>query len=184
MLSISLKCFAQGDFYNDNRSQYEIISFDSLVEIYAPNIQTAICIEKRAIPSYANKTVQDYFHCQYQPDAYVLWKPVMQDRFLEKFIKPRIDDSTIIDELDKNFYPNRYPIIDADSLVYNNPMQYYNNLKYKDVNCSTFIVIKTSYRKYIDFFYSNFDIDPPLLRPVLDSLADNRCLKVLYPIFE
>lgn len=182
---ISIACYSQGELNRDNSQPYEIVSFDSLVEIYGPlNNQFAICVEKKNILKYVNKNTHFYTHWYFQPEAYILWKPEMQDRFLEKFIKPCINDTLLIEELNKNFYPNMFPKIDKYQLVYNNAKHTCNNLNYKDVNCCNFIAIQMRFRNYVEFFYNYFECDPMPKRISLDSVADSMFIRILYPLPE
>lgn len=181
---VCTNCYSQNnlneELTNHNNLEYDIVGFDTLCFLSVSGWD-AVCVEKKVMPLYASQSDDFYSSWQFLPDSYILWIPVMQDRFLEEFVKPRVKDPLLIKELEHNFYPNGFPKVDGRQLVFDNKQLTFRNLKYWIVNCYNFIVISLPYKTYKLFVDSYIHYDP-VQRKDSDALTDSTYVRILYPL--
>lgn len=166
---------------------YDIWSFDSLITIMDTNSNCSlICIEKENLPMYADKSSEFYSFWEFYPNSYRLMS-VADAKYIDEFAIHSISDTFFLKHWNKEFFSNGVPVFAVKSVV-SEEISYYQNIKYHNVLCNTFLVLLVPAKRYFYDVYKRVFTNPSACTSAKEIFfheyfADGLYEKMLYPMF-
>ena len=186
--------YSENDYLLDKKVFiFDVVTFDSLIAIRTETSESMICIEKSNMLKYADNDMDFYLYWELFPNSYKMMLPNIADDFMKQYVLPSVEDSLLLSQLMKNYYPNGLPKLYNYDLLYDNSRYSFHNLKCQNVKCFTFLVLLVPYTLWNNYIDNHVDYEPvnnsivsknDLSQLHLSQLSFSKGLyiKMLYPL--
>lgn len=172
---------------------YEIRHIDTLIFVEEDSVSTTICIEKKYLSEFEDKSPAFYSYWEVLPHAYHLIMPDDAFRFITRYVIPSISDSSIVSTLKNEYFENGLSKSGFEDIwgsrTGRNPISHHN-LTYYHLKPCYYVVLIMPYKFYrehrgegVNYSYATpFGQEP--LPPYLLRMpfADGLYIKLLFPL--
>jgi len=166
---------------------FGIITFDSIFAVKTETSESIICIEKSNLREYIDKDIDFYLFWELYPNSYKMMLPDYSDGFMKKYVLPIIEDTLLLSQIMRNYYPNGFPKLNYGN-VYDNTPFVYHNLTCRKIKCNTFLTMLVPYYLYHNYIDGHVNFEP-LVPDVVSNkglsqfdFSQGLYVKMIYPL--